>query len=311
MPLPRLAKSVKIVYVVTTKGVAAIRTACPFGRPGDVVYGPLTKDSPMLLRPLAILAASSTVLAFGAAAEGPPQLDIGAAFQTTFGQPAPIARLIERPVYDIDQHKVVGHVSLEMELWPDRLVRVNEDRWALITKEINKNGAHSSQGAFAVSYLHRSESGWTLEQLWPEIVYSGSSGEPANVGEEVRQFGSAPLYLATGEYCGMGACSDDISAIKLAPSGPIDMGAVPGGGQFTAAEVSSDPGNFPCEDYAFTAVVGPPTTPRGIFSVTYEGWTAPPKARARKTRFHLKADAAPNGNGITLIPKIRVPACGR
>lgn len=265
----------------------------------------------MRFRQFAILAGANLVLAVGAAAEGPPQLNLGSAFEATFGKPAPVTRLVERPLYDIDQHKVVGHVPLEMELWPDRLIRVDDNRWALITKETNKNAAHISQGAFAVSYLHLSDSGWTLVQLWPEIVYSGSFGEPANVGEEVRQFGSSPLYLTTGEYCGMGACSDDIDAISLAPSGPIGLGWVMGGGQFSAAEVSADPSNVSCEDYAFTAVVGPPTTAKGIFSVTYEGWTALPKARAKKTRFHLKADAVPDGNSLALIPKTHVPDCGR
>ncbi len=266
----------------------------------------------MPLRPLAIVGAISTILTGTASAEDATMSDLGAAFQATFGQPAPVTRRIEQPIYDTDQHKVVGHDSLEMEFWPDRLVAVDGNHSALIIKEYALNAGHITQGAIAVSYLNYSDRGWTLEHLWLEVAYSGVFGEPANVGEEARWFGSARLYLATGEWCGMGACSDTISVISLAPSGPAYLGVVIGGGQFTAdPQIFSDPDDVSCEDYVYTAVVGPPISGSGVFSVTYDGWTAPPKARTTKSRFHLVADAVPDGNGLTLKPEIPLPDCGR
>jgi hypothetical protein len=265
----------------------------------------------MPLRPQAIQAAFGTMLAISAAAKTATASELGAAFQAAFGQPAPVTRDIQRPIYGRDHHEVAGDEPKEMDLWPDRMIQLGIDRWALLTKEYNQNTAHVSPGAIAVAYLHDLGGGWALEHSWPEIVYSGVGGEPANAGEEVRRFGSAPLYLATSEWCGMGACSDTVDAIRLAPSGPVYLGGVPGGGRFTAAEVFSDPDAAACKDYAYTASVGPPTTASGVFSVTYDGWTIPPKRRSTKTRFHLQADAMTEGNGLALKPKIHLPDCGQ
>lgn len=66
-----------------------------------------------------------------------------------------------------------------------------------------------------------------------------------------------------------------------------------------------------CETYGYTAEIGAPTTATGVFSVTYDGWTAPPKALTPKARFQFKADAVPNGNDLALRPEIHVPDCAR
>jgi hypothetical protein len=234
----------------------------------------------MPLRPLAILAVSSTMLSAGTVAKAATASDLDAAFRATFGQPAPVTSHVERPLYDIDQAaKVAGHLSQEMELTPDRLVPIDGSLVALIIKERVKNPGYANQGAIAVSYLHHSGGRWTLEHLWPEIAYSGVFGEPANAGAEVHRFGSAPLYLATGEWCGMGECSDSISAISLAPSGPHFLGEMMGGAWYPAMGVPPSDEEWlfsdACETYGYTAEIGPPTTATGVFSVTYDGWTAP------------------------------------
>lgn len=86
----------------------------------------------MPLRPLAILSAFSVVSESATASE------LGTAFQAPFGQPAPATRHIERPIYDTDQYKVVGHDSAEMDLWPARVVPVAVDLWALAAVSIRK-----------------------------------------------------------------------------------------------------------------------------------------------------------------------------
>jgi len=225
------------------------------------------------------------------------------AFLATFGHAAPVLR--DTPGAPAG---TAGIETIVMRLSPDRLVHLHGGIWALIIKESTQEQAHFLQGAIAVAYLQKSQEAWSLLHLWPEIAKSGSFGEPANGGEKIYSFGTSPLYVATGEHCGMDACSATLAAISLDTPGPHFLGTIYGGAAFPA---EGDPLFDTCESYKFTATISPPTLAGAAFSVTYAGWRAPAGKLVPKTYFRYFENALPNSSGLRLSPKFPVPDCAR
>jgi hypothetical protein len=48
-----------------------------------------------------------------------------------------------------------------------------------------------------------------------------------------------------------------------------------------------------------------------LFSVTYEGWRAPPRKLNPKTRFTFIMDAIPKGDTLAMHPSVPLPDCAR
>lgn len=261
-----------------------------------------------LLRALAVIAPA--LLPFTAWAASPPDLDT--AFLAAFGHKPPLVRQTFHPTFL--NHVLRGEDPpwpITVQLTPDWLIPLGGSHWALIVKESIEEIGHLDGGAIAVAYLHRSGQVWTSEQIWPEVFYSGSFGQPANGGDDVKYFGPAPLYLATGEWCGMDSCSDDIAVLRLEPSGPRYLGDILGGARFPADSTDPDWGELDCEGYDVTAQVEPSRTSGAVFSVVYEGWRAPPAKLEPKTRFRYVTNMVPLKGDLAMQPAVPVPTCAR
>jgi hypothetical protein len=194
----------------------------------------------------------------------------------------------------------------------DMLMSLGGARWALIIRELNVHPAHNSQGAYSIAYLAETASGWTLERFWPELTFAGVSGAPGNSGEEVRRYGAAPLFFATDRWCGMDECSDAIVVTELASSGPVFLESVLGGAVFPYGATDADPDlESDCPPYALKARIGPPQSGSGLFSITYEGWTAPAHRLQPRSWFRSTTDYLLDGHALRMSPRIKVPDCAR
>ena len=235
--------------------------------------------------------------------------DLDAAFLAAFGGMPPMTRHVEEPLHDRQHPERTGaREPLTMSLTPDRLVPLGGSRWALVVSETAENANLATPGAIGVAYLRHVGDAWVLEQLWPEVGYLGIDGRPGRAGEEVRRFAASPLYFATDESCGLGECSDGITAISLDVAAPRLLGTISGGAVNPAIRDALDLG---CEHYDFTARIGPPSTANGLFSVTYRGWTAPDGKTAPRSRFRLVTDAVSTDGSLAAWPAVKIPDCAR
>lgn len=236
--------------------------------------------------------------------------DLDASFQAAFGRKAPLVRQTYVATF---MSKVLpdpsGGWPLVVQLTPARLIPLDGSRWALIVKETVVDGDHLMGGAIAIAYLRKVGSQWHGEQVWPEVFYSGSFGQPANAGDDVKTFGAAPLYLAIGQWYGQDISEDDIAAVILDRAGPRYIGDVVGSERFPADLTDPDLENLYCETYAFTAKVEPPTIAGAVFSVVYEGWRAPPTKLEPKTPFQHVANMMPKDGKFLMQPVVPFPGC--
>lgn len=267
-----------------------------------------THAEEVVLRLLPVLTAIVMALASPMTARAAAQSDLNASFLAAFGHRAPLTRQTYVATF---MSKVLpgpsGAWPLVVQLTPARLIPLDGSRWALIVKETVVDGDHLMGGAIAIAYLRKVGSQWHGEQVWPEVFYSGSFGQLANAGGDVKTFGAAPLYFATGQWCGQETCSDDIDAVSLDSSGPRYLGDIDGSAQFPMDPTDPDAANPYCESYAYTAKVEPPTIAGAVFSVVYEGWRAPPAKLAPKTAFHHVANMVAKGGKFAMQPGVPLP----
>ena len=191
---------------------------------------------------------------------------------------------------------------------PDRLVFLGGTRWALVIGEVDDQGAHSAPGALSIAHLDRHDGAWTLDHLWPEIAFVGSSGEPANAGEEEHRFGRHELFFAREKWCGMGECSGAIDTVALEDAAPVVLSSILAGARFPSGGAPLD---IDCAPYAVTATIGPPRSAAGLFSVTHAGWTAPKHRLQPRTPLQLTTDYVREGRTLRMAPDIVVPECDR
>lgn len=263
------------------------------------------------MRLLAVLAALAIALTAPIPVRAGTPSDLDASFQAAFGHKAPLTR--HTYVATFMSRSLPGPSGawpLVIQLTPARLIPLSRARWALIVKETVVDGDHLMGGAIAVAYLRHAGDHWQSEQVWPELFYSGSFGEPANGGDDVKTFGSAPLYFAIGQWCGQDTCFDDIGAVRLDPSGPRYLEDINGSAQFPTDPTDSDLKDAVCESYAYTAKIAPPTIAHAIFSVAYEGWRAPPTKLVPKTPFNHVANLVPKDGTFAMQPVVPLPGCG-
>jgi hypothetical protein len=239
--------------------------------------------------------------------------DLDGAFLATFGQRAPLVRTWQQPIYDTSEPpKLVETRSVVLDVRPEHLVPLGGGKYALISYETDRSGAHSVSGEIAISYLERTATHWKLDQLWPELLYSGVSGQPANVGVEVHRFGGDPLFMARSAWCGMGECSEWIGVIRFSQSRPVAYGDVLAGATspVRGSPVHSFQGNT-CQNYDVRARIKPPRRSGSLFSIRYDGWTSPPGTLFPKTPLHLLTSYVPDGGKLVMQPVVPVPTCGR
>lgn len=238
--------------------------------------------------------------------------DLDEAFFAVFGQRAPLARSVDIPLADVPSSAPPEHGHFVLHVYPKQLVPLGRRRYALISYENDPTGAHWASGWIAISYLEKVGAHWKLERNWPELTASGVSGRTANAGLELHRYGPDPLVFARSEWCGMGECSDWLNVIRLSQSYPISYEEV------LAGAASPSPGtpliDYPddtCRSYAVQARIQPPGIKGALFSVGYDGWTAPPNTVSPKTPLHLLTDYLPEGKTLVMRPTVPVPTCGR
>jgi hypothetical protein len=238
--------------------------------------------------------------------------DLDASFVAALGHAAPLIRQMTLSTFL--SKKIPGDSGswpIVVQLTPDRLVRVDKLQWALIIKETVQGVGHNMGGAIGIAYLLHARGQWKSEQTWLELFYSGVYGQPANAAEQVKHFDTAPLYLATDEWCGMGICEDGIDAVSLNSSGPRYLGDILGGARSPAIATDVDLDSADCENYAYNADIGPPTIHDSFFSVIYGGWRSPPRKLTPKTEFRLVTDMVEKSGRLTMQPILPIPVCAR
>ena len=237
--------------------------------------------------------------------------DLASAFAASFGRPGPFLRNWNQPMIEVETGKIFGTSAVVLAVHAHDLVPLAGRRYALISYEDDTGGGHANPGEIAISYLHRTASGWRLERLWPEFIASGVGGRPANAGVEIHRFGGDPLVMARTEWCGMGECSDWFDVIRLSADRPVAYDAVLAGAASPVDAADLDPDDDNCENYDVQARVGPPRRPGTLFSISYDGWTAAPKTLSPKRPLHLVTSYAPRGSELAMQPVVPVPECGR
>ena len=250
------------------------------------------------------------VPAAGRCDQGP---DLEAAFIASFGHASPLTRTVTVPIHDgPDAPKRVGTRSVSFGVRPNRLVDLGDHEVALVSYEVDEIVAHAAPGAIAISYLGRTSGGWVPRHLWPELLTSGVGGQPANAGAELHRFAGDPLFFARSARCGMGECSEWIGVIRMSRAGPVAYDDILAGAASPTGETKAlMKMNHDCESYALKARIEPPRRRGSLFSVRYDGWTAPPGTLFPKKPLHLVTDFVPDGTRLVMQPAVPVPTCGR
>jgi hypothetical protein len=231
--------------------------------------------------------------------------DLNSAFVAVFGKSAPLERHVEQgaPVAASAQGN-----DVTLSLAPQFLVPLGGARYALIVSETTASmrAGSAPNNAVSVAYLSQIDGAWAVQQVWFEV---GDLGFAGNGKTEVKNFGADPLYFSTTGWCGMDSCSDTINVLVLEATGPMVMGEIKGGAAYPQPDETPNPAASFCESTDYTAVIGPPSSNSGPFSVTYEGWTAPIGKLLPKRHFRRTADVvAKNG---TLVTGLQTPDCMR
>ena len=226
--------------------------------------------TPIVRRVSLAIGASLIALHGGRCAD---RADLDAAFFATFGQHAPFVRSIDRPVYvDTKPPTVLRTERVVFDVHADALVALEGDRYALVSYEADRLGGHPMPGEIALSYLEKTDTGWKLERLWPELLASGTFGRPANAGEETHRFGGDPLFMARSQWCGMGECSEWFGVIRLSRDRPLAyVDVLAGATSPTEGSPVMDFDGNTCRNYDVHAWVEPPRGPEALFSVRYDG----------------------------------------
>ena len=225
--------------------------------------------SPYVLAPVFLVVANAAAAATGSKGANDPRLL--PAFQTAFGRDARMVRTVDQTAQPFGSG-ISGGLNHQVRLVakPAVLVDLGCGGYALVAREVDEDAPHADPGALAIAYLSLTRSGWAVRRVWPEAVWAGNSGEPADALSVVAARG-APMLVASNEYTGQGQTSDTGWLIRLAPEGPLFLGRFPIGGNLDQDVCA------PCLKYHYAGHVEPPSEPGAVISVGYTGWaeTAP------------------------------------
>ena len=235
-----------------------------------------------------------------------PSKDLIGAFTATYRQAPPLIRTIKQPIIEEGHPDHVVEVLTQTALLtPARLLKLHGGHYALLVSERVQDAGHAGPGALSIAYLDY-RNAWTLKQVWPELVFMGERGIPADKTWEA-DFWSEPLILASTTWCGMDACEASIAAFVLGRTAPRLLGFVPGSAEYGVGE----PGSDNCETYHYTARIDAPSSRKNVLSVIFSGWTAPPGGTKPKHWFRRGTDYAISADTLIASPDIKIPDCGK
>jgi hypothetical protein len=175
-----------------------------------------------------------------------------------------------------------GEDAVDLTLKPGLLAPLGGERYALVASETNVMGAHASPGAVAIAYLRRTGGRWTVEKTWPEFIWSGNSGNPADA-IKILSFSKTPMVALASDFMGGGQATDTTWIIRLDATGPKYVGQVPSGGRVEPEDTCDD-----CAPYEYRGSIGPPRRRGDALSVTYAGRVR--TAHGRWRPIHRKVD---------------------
>jgi hypothetical protein len=184
-----------------------------------------------------------------------------------------------------------GSGPVHVDVSPESLVPLGGQRYALVALEFDPNPSHGDPGAIAVAYVRRIASGWTLERVWKEVTWSGSSGSPAD-DITTLAFGPAPMIVAAKSDGGQGEFGTTAWIISLSAAGPRLLGDIPLGGHLEPDACAS------FTHYSYGGAIFPPKHSGAVLSVLYKGWTAPPNRTQPKTPFSVIVDYSEVGGRL-------------
>ena len=108
----------------------------------------------------------------------------------------------------------------------------------------------------------------------------------------------------------MGTRTEWFGVIRLASAGPIAYADLAAG--VTSPTIGSPllPGTS-CPTVDVGATIGPPRTQGALFTVHYDGWTAPADRLEPKSPLHMVVDVVPQGDELRLRRPTNTFECAR
>ena len=187
--------------------------------------------------------------------------DLQLAFQAAFGSANTAVRAVRDPVS--------GHLT-RVTLQPKALVDLGTGSYALVVFERNGAFFHFEPGAIAMVYLSLAGTGWKVIKIYPEFIWAGNNGEPADTVSLLATPGG-PILVISSEYIGQGQHSTTGWLIKLSAQSPSLLGHIPVAG-FLEADACSK-----CLLYDYASDLDAPSFGASGVSAHYIGWkeTAP------------------------------------
>ena len=230
-----------------------------------------------------------------AGAAGPD--DLQAAFRAAFG--AGSLRRVMQPQHPPGAAKGDHYrqAPVELTLKPSLLAPLGDGRYALVVSETNVLGAHMDPGAVAIAYLKPMGGRWRVENVWPEFIWTGNTGHPADA-IRLLSFSKPPMVALTSQYMGQGQGSTTAWIIRLAGPGPRFLGRVPSGGGLEPDACTG------CDAYDYQGAIGPPRRVRDVLSVTYVGRI---ERQGRWRPIRQQADFRSRGGDLVPTKPIRLP----
>jgi hypothetical protein len=196
------------------------------------------------------------------------------------------------------KHDNYGQEPVDLMLKPSVLVPLGQDRYGLVVSETNVTGAHMNPGAVAIAYVRRRGGSWTVEKVWPEFIWTGNTGYPADA-IRVLSFSIAPMVAFTSEYMGQGQGSTTTWVIRLRAGGPEFLGRIPTGDRLEPDACTG------CRQYDYRGSIGPPRKRGDILSVTYAGRVE--TAHGRWRPLHARTDYRSSGGKLVPTERIALP----
>ncbi len=199
------------------------------------------------------LAVGPTSVGHMASASGP---DMQLAFQAAFGSASTPVRAVHDPV---------GGHETRMTLQPKALVDLGTGTYALVVFERNEAGFHFEPGAIAMVYLSLAGTDWKVIKVYPEFIWAGNNGEPADT-VTLLAIPGGPILVISSEYIGQGQHSTTGWLIKLSAQSPSLLGHIPVAG-FLEADACTK-----CLLYDYASNLDAPSVGASVLSAHYIGW---------------------------------------
>jgi hypothetical protein len=216
------------------------------------------------------------------------QSDLDAAFENAWGGPPP-AVVVPEDKYG----------SGPLAAIPVGLESLGQGRFALVVRETNGSSAHAQSGAVTLVYLQKVAHGWSKIGSWKEIAWGGESGGGNMTITVRRDLGPDPMMLVSGSFMAQGFEDDGAQVVRLTADKPVNLGRVP-------IEADDTGSGSPIATWRYHAQIRPAAGP-ALFSITYDGWTAPPAKDQPRTPFHQEARVVMRDGCLAPIEPLKLP----